>query len=139
MFYTEKDIQDIHKSATGMLALGNTRIGWLCSDWLTLMEQRDEKARWVTELQEKLVQADMHGIETCASCEASLDVVSLTDANARLEKERDEARKALCRVYQVMELPDGKHIADGDWALIDALIESGLYDAALARGQADHA
>jgi hypothetical protein len=75
-------------------------------------------------------------IDEMAACivELCADWRALTAAHARLERERDEARKALCRVYQVMELPDGKHIADHDWELIDALIESGLYDAALTRG-----
>ena len=49
--------------------------------------------------------------------------------------ERDAARYALCRVYQTMELPDGKHIADRDWDLIGALIESGIYEAALMDGK----
>ena len=47
--------------------------------------KRDEAT--IAELQEKLVKADAKGIETCSSCEASLDVVSLSAKVVQLKDE----------------------------------------------------
>jgi hypothetical protein len=59
--------------------------------------------------------------------------MKLTKWQAQIEKL--QAKLALCRVYQVMELPYGKHIACDDGVLIDALIKSGMYDDALTEGK----